>query len=155
MPRLTGVAMPVAAALTSAVLTLGFIRPLAEIPSYPSTARAAQIQSCLDRIPADASVTASNALVPHLSHRAQIYVITAQPTADYIAIDPATYRDFYAGEEDQLRTLVRGDLAAGYGVVCASGTTLVLAQVESRGQLTPELQDWLAGKCSGPACATD
>jgi uncharacterized membrane protein len=155
MPRLTGVAMPLTAAATSAVLTFGFVRPLAEISTYPSDARSAEIQSCLNQIPAGASVTASNALVPHLSHRGQIYIITTRPTADFIVIDPATYRDFYAGEEDQLRTLVRGDLAAGYGVVCARGTTLVLALVESRQQLTPELQDWLAGRCSGPACARD
>ncbi len=147
--------LPIAAAAASVVLTFGFIRPLAEFTTYPSAARAAEIQSCLDTIPAAAGVTASNALVPHLSHRAQIYVISLQPSADYVAVDPATYGNFYAGEEDQLRQVVRGDLAAGYGIVCAKGTTLVLAHVESRVQLTPELQAWLAGRCSGKACARD
>jgi hypothetical protein len=135
------------------LLTFVFIRPLGEVTTYLSSSRAAEIQSCLNTIPADASVTASNALVPHLSHRADIHVVTAQNDADYIAIDPSTYPSYYAGEEDQLRNIVRGALAAGYGVVCAKGTTLVLTRVESTQQLTPELQLWLAGKCSGPACA--
>lgn len=146
--------LPIAAVATSALLTFVFIRPLGEVTTYLSSSRAAQIQSCLNTIPADASVTASNALVPHLSHRANIYVITAQTYADYIAIDPSTYPSFYAGEEDQLRIIVRGALAAGYGVVCAKSTTLVLARVESTLQLTPELQQWLAGKCSGRSCVS-
>jgi len=155
-PRLAGVGatiLPIAALAASVLITFVVVRPLAEVTTYLSDSRAAQIQSCLDTIPADASVTASNALVPHLSHRSAIYLITIQTDADYIAIDPSTYRDFFPGEEDQLRNIVRGDLAAGYGVVCARGTTLVLARVESTQQLTPELQLWLAGKCSGPACA--
>jgi len=155
MPALTGLAMPVAAAAAGLVLTFVFIRPFPDTTSYQSTAHAAEIQSCLDAIPADASVTASNVLVPHLSHRAHVYEIGAQPDADYVAIDPATYRSFLAGEEDRLRQLVRGDLAAGFGVACANDTTLVLARVESRAQLTPELQRWLAGRCSGQACARD
>jgi uncharacterized membrane protein len=155
-PRLAGVgatALPVAALAASALITVVVVRPLAEVSTYPSDSRSAQIQSCLDTIPADASVTASNALVPHLSHRNAVYLITMQTEADYIAIDPSTYRDFFPGEEDQLRNIVRGELAVGYAVVCAKGTTLVLARVESTQQLTPELKLWLAGKCSGPACA--
>src|SRR6266853_968035 len=115
---------------------------------------AAEINECLAAIPGDAAVAASNTLVPHLSHRAEIYEITLHPTADYIAVDPSTYSDFFAGEEEQLRNVVRGDLAAGYGVVCAKGTTLVLARVESTLQLTPQLDRWLAGKCSGRSCST-
>ncbi len=155
MPAVTGLALPAAAAVSGLVLTFVFIRPFAEISTYPSAARAAEIQSCLDVIPAGASVTASNTLVPHLSHRASIYEISMHSVAEYIAIDPATYRDFFPGEEDRLRQLVRGDLAAGFGVACANDTTLVLAHVESRTQLTPELQRWLAGRCSGAACARD
>ena len=147
-----GTVLPIAALATSAVLTFVLVRPLAEVTTYLPAGRAAQIQSCLEAIPADASVTASNALVPHLSHRADIYVITTQNYADYIAIDPSIYPSFYAGEEDQLRLIVRAALAAGYGVVCAKGTTLVLARVDSLQQLTPELQQWLNGQCSGRAC---
>lgn len=142
-----------AAALAAGVLVTIAVNPVAEITSYLPNSRVAEINECLATIPADASVSASNTLVPHLSHRANIFLITMQPNADYIAIDPSTYADFYAGEENALRTLVRGDLAAGYGVVCAKGTTLVLARVDSTLQLTPQLTEWLAGKCSGRACS--
>lgn len=144
--------LPVAALAASALLTFVFVQPLAEVTTYLSGTRAAEIQSCLDTIPADAAVTASNTLVPHLSHRALIYEISLRSDADYIAVDPSTYSNFFPGEEDQLRNIVRGALAAGYGVVCAKGTTLVLARVESMQQLTPELQRWLADQCSGRAC---
>jgi len=146
--------LPIAALAASALLTFVVVRPLGEVTTYLSSSRAAEIQSCLDTIPPDAAVTASNALVPHLSHRDMIYVISLQSDADYIAVDPSTYSNFFPGEEDQLRNIVRGALAAGYGVVCAKGTTLVLARVESTQQLTPELQRWLAGQCSGRSCAS-
>jgi len=141
-----------AAALAASVVVTAAVNPLAELTTYLPASRAAEIQSCLDTIPADASVTASNALVPHLSHRAVIYEIDLNSDADYIAVDPSTYGNFYPGEEDKLRNQVRGALAAGYGVVCAKGTTLVLARIDSTLQLTPELQSWLAGKCSGRTC---
>jgi uncharacterized membrane protein len=146
--------LPVAALAASALLTFVFVRPLGEVTTYLSSSRAAEIQSCLDTIPPDAAVTASNTLVPHLSHRDVIYEISLQSDADYIAVDPSTYSNFFPGEENQLRNIVRGALAAGYGVVCAKGTTLVLARVESTQQLTPELQRWLAGQCSGRSCAS-
>jgi uncharacterized membrane protein len=144
--------LPIAALAASALLTFVVVRPLGEVTTYLSDSRAAQIQSCLDTIPPDAAVTASNTLVPHLSHRDVIYEISIRSDADYIAVDPSTYSNFFPGEEDQLRNIVRGALAAGYGVVCAKGTTLVLARIESTQQLTPELQRWLAGQCSGRAC---
>ena len=146
--------LPIAALAASALLTFVVVRPLGEVTTYLSSSRAAEIQSCLDTIPPDAAVTASNTLVPHLSHRDVIYEISIQSDADYIAVDPSTYGNFFPGEEDQLRNIVRGALAAGYGVVCAKGTTLVLARVESTQQLTPELQRWLAGQCSGRACVS-
>lgn len=147
----TTVVIPIATLAASALVSAA-VNPLAELTSYLPNSRVAEISSCLATIPAGASVTASNTLVPHLSHRAQIYEITIQSTADYIAIDPSTYNDFYSGEEDQLRNFVRSDLAAGYGVVCAKGTTLVLSRGDSSLELTPALNAWLAGKCSGRAC---
>jgi uncharacterized membrane protein len=145
--------LPLAALGASVVLTFALVRPFAEVTTYLPQSRVAEIQSCLDTIPSDASVAASNTLVPHLSHRPVIYLITLRSDADYIVVDPATYNGFFTGEEEQLRNTVRGALAAGYGVVCAKGTTLVLARVDSTQQLTPELETWLAGKCSGRACA--
>ena len=145
--------LPAAALVAGVVLTFVFVQPLAEVTTYLPGNRVAEIQSCIDTIPADASVTASNTLVPHLSHRPVIYGITLHSDADYIVVDPSTYHDFFAGEEDQLRNTVRAALAAGYYVQCAKGTTLVLARIESTQQLTPELQAWLMGKCSGRPCA--
>src|SRR5438270_3682396 len=146
------VALPLAALAASVGVTVAS-SPLAEVRTYLPDSRVAEINACLGAIPAGASVAASNTLVPHLSHRSEIYEITLHPSADYVAVDPSTYSDFFKGEEEQLRNVVRGDLAAGYGIVCAEGTTLVLARIESTRQLTPELNNWLAGKCSGRACA--
>jgi len=148
----TTLGIPAATLVASALVTAA-VNPLSELTTYLPNSRVAEINECLATIPADASVTASNTLVPHLSHRAQIYEVTVQTTADYVAIDPSTYNSFFSGEEDQLRNLVRSDLAAGYGVVCAKGTTLVLTRTDSSLELTPELDAWLAGKCSGRACA--
>jgi uncharacterized membrane protein len=153
LTRATTLLLPLATFAAGAVVTAA-VNPVAEIAGYLPNSRVAEINECIAMIPPDASVSASNTLVPHLSHRAQIYEIALQPSADYIAIDPSTYNDFFSGEEDQLRNLVRGDLAAGYGIVCAKGTTLVLARVDSTQQLTPQLEAWLAGRCSGRACVT-
>ncbi|HET7467515.1 MAG TPA: DUF2079 domain-containing protein [Candidatus Dormibacteraeota bacterium] len=152
VPAVTSIVVPFAVLAASAVVTAA-VNPIAEITTYLPSSRVAEINECLATIPSNASVTASNTLVPHLSHRAEIYEITLHPNADYVAVDPSTYADFFTGEEAQLRNDVRGDLAAGYGVVCAKGTTLVLARVDSTMQLTPQLDAWLAGKCSGRACA--
>jgi hypothetical protein len=79
-------------------------------------------------------------------------VITERHDADYIVIDPSTYTGFFDGEETQLRDIARTSLAGGYGVACAKGLTLVLAKGAPSQTLTPELNRWLAGDCSGRAC---
>lgn len=146
--------LPAAALVTSSVFTFAFVRPFAEAAGYLPDARAAEIQSCLDTIPAGASVAASNRLVPHLSHRAFIYLITVRADADYLAIDPSTYDGFYPGEEEQLRRVAQSATANGYGILCARGATLVLVRGgEGRMQLTPQLERWLAGQCSGRQCS--
>ncbi|HXD80030.1 MAG TPA: DUF2079 domain-containing protein [Candidatus Acidoferrum sp.] len=144
--------LPIGALAAGAIFTIGLIRPFAEVSTYLSADRAAQIQSCLDTIPNAASVSASNTLVPHLSHRAAIYVVTVNTDTDYIAVDPTTYPNFAPGEEAQLRDLVHSALAGSYGVSCAKGLTLVLARGAPGQTLTPELERWLAGACSGRAC---
>ncbi|HVC76899.1 MAG TPA: DUF2079 domain-containing protein, partial [Candidatus Micrarchaeaceae archaeon] len=149
---LAPIVLAVGALVAGTVFTFGPIRPFDELSTYISDSRAAQIESCLTAIPANASVAASNTLVPHLSHRYEIYVITQRQDADYIAIDPSTYNSFYTGEENQLRDVTRTSLADGYGVACARGLTLVLARGAPSQALTPELDRWLAGDCSGRAC---
>jgi uncharacterized membrane protein len=144
--------LPIAALAAGAIFTFGPIRPFDEVSTYLPATRAAEIQSCLNTIPSSAEVSASNTLVPHLSHRKEIFVVTANTDTQYIAIDPSTYSDFSPGEEDQLRTVVRTALDGGYGVNCAKGLTLVLTRGASDREMTPELDLWLAGGCSGRAC---
>jgi uncharacterized membrane protein len=144
--------LPIATLAAGLIFTVGAIRPFDEVGTYLSADRAAQIQFCLDTIPATAAVSASNTLVPHLSDRKSIYVVTANTDQAYLAIDPSTYPSFAPGEESQLRDLVRTALAGGYGVTCAKGLTLVLARGAPGQTLTPDLERWLAGECSGRAC---
>ena len=151
LARAATTVLPIAALAASVVATAA-VNPAAEITTYLPDSRVAQIQACLNTIPSDASVAASNTLVPHLSHRRVIYVISLRSDADYIVVDPSTYSKSFGDEEERLRNTVRGALAAGYAVVCAKGTTLVLARTGSQLQLTPELQRWLAGQCSGRGC---
>src|SRR5438105_1034760 len=77
-----GKILPAVALVTSVVMTFVLVRPLAEVTTYLPDSRVAQIQACLNTIPRDASVAASNTLVPHLSHRAVIYVISLRSDAD-------------------------------------------------------------------------
>jgi uncharacterized membrane protein len=150
--RLIGGALAVATLAVSCVLSALVVRPLAEVTTYVSAARAAQIQSCLDVIPPDASVSASNFLLPHLAERSTIYLLTTRTDADYLAIDVSTYQHFFNGEESQLRATVRRALAGGYGVACTKGLTVILARGATDKSLSPELERWLRGACSGRAC---
>jgi uncharacterized membrane protein len=152
MATIVSTVLPGGALVMSALLSFVLVRPLAELSTYVSDATAAQIQSCLDVIPPDASVSATYSLVPHLAHRPQIYVLPGRSDMSYIAIDLSSYQSIPPGIEDELRTLVRSSLAADYSVACAEGLTLVLGPAGSTAQLTPELQRWLAGECSGSRC---
>src|SRR5438552_9706384 len=71
-----GVAVGASLAVLAAglILTFGVVRPLDEVSTYISARQVADIQSCLTVIPEEASVSASNSLLPHLSHRRQIYL---------------------------------------------------------------------------------
>jgi uncharacterized membrane protein len=139
----TTMALPLAAFVVSAALTIAVVKPLAELSTYVSDADAAQIQQCLNTIPAQASVAATDALVPHLTSRLEIYEVTQTSSADYIAIDITTLGKVNPVDA-QLRAIVRSSLAGGYGVECSRGLTLVLARGVDAGQLSPEFQQWLA-----------
>src|SRR5438309_6848578 len=120
-----GVGLSVAVLVAGTILSVAVVRPFDEIGPYISASQVADIRSCLGVIPADASVSASNALLPHLSHRPQIYLLTVKADADYVAIDLATYLDhFFPGEKAQVRTTIKGALENGYGVACSKGTTV-------------------------------
>ena len=136
--------------LASASLSV-IIHPLDELSTYVSPSTAADIQACLDVIPPDASVAATQELLAHLSHRKAIYQIPDDhdTSVDYIAIDLASD----GNNEQGLRDLVRRALGTGYGIACTRELTLVLARSGATDQaLPPPLVRWLNGECDGRAC---
>jgi uncharacterized membrane protein len=133
--------------LASGVSTFVLVTPLDELATYIPSAQVAQVQSCLDVIPPRASVSASNFLLPHLSHRRDIYLLNLKTDTEYIAIDLATYRGhFYPGEEQQVRTTIQTALASGYGVACSAGTTVVLQRGAGNQSVSPEITGFLQQK---------
>jgi uncharacterized membrane protein len=152
-----GVRVAFAVVAATAVLSVA-VNPLAELGKYVSSQTAADIQSCLDVIPPTASVAATQNLLPHLATRTRVYTIPAQIAdrvftspidldVDDLAIDIAT-----EGNDAQYRDVVRSAFSAGYGVACSKELTVVLAKGLNSQTLTPQLDLWLAGKCSGRAC---
>lgn len=146
-------ALPIGALAVSAVLSLGVVNSLAELTTYVSDATAAQIQDCINVIPAGASVSATDALVPHLSDRRQVFEVTTKADTDYIAIDISTLGTVNPVDY-QLRGIVNNALATGYGVACSRGLTVVLHRGTTSQHLSPEMQQWLADTCVGAACPT-
>jgi hypothetical protein len=107
LPRLRMVG-PLAIFACGLVLTLGVVRPVRGLDRYMSATRAAEIDACLDRIPAQASVAASGALVPHLTHRLQIDPLFREEHDAYLAVEGRTGR------------------TPGYRRVCRDGGVTVL-----------------------------
>jgi uncharacterized membrane protein len=147
--RLAGLAWErrriVAAAAAGAVLlaglyfTFGRLRPLDELERYATDRQIADIRSCLATIPPEASVAATSALVPHLSHRRRIYVIDRRPLprTEYLAIDLATWHHPLTARE--LGRLVDRASERGFGVGCSRGTIAVLRRGARGQRLSPEL----------------
>jgi uncharacterized membrane protein len=148
LPRVrgrVGVGVSIAVLAAGLIISFGVVRPFDEVSTYSSQAQVSNIQSCLASIPADASVSASNALLPHLSHRRHIYLLTLNDDADYVAIDLASYLGhFFPGEQAEIRSTITDSLANGYGVICSRGTTVVLHRGASGGALSPQLSSFLS-----------
>jgi uncharacterized membrane protein len=136
------VALAVALLVLAAGLyfTFGRIKPLDELRRYTPPERIADIEACLDVIPPDASVAATSALVPHLTHRRSVFVLDSRPVprARFLAVDLSTW--IFPLDQDSLGGLVRRSLEDGYGVRCSLGSTVVLEQGAPRGTLSPELR---------------
>ncbi|MBO0685958.1 MAG: DUF2079 domain-containing protein, partial [Candidatus Dormibacteraeota bacterium] len=136
----------------SLVLSIGVVQPLSELNTYVSSARAAQIQSCLDVIPPGAGVGATGHLLPHLSDRRSIYLIPWGPSGDpaaldseYVAVDPTVELPDDPHYDQYLRVLITSSLDRGYGVACSKGLTAVLERDHpGQGSLSPQLKKWLA-----------
>jgi uncharacterized membrane protein len=138
-----GVAVPVAAGLAVFVASLYFsfgrLRPLDELKRYTTAGQIAAIDACLAEIPPDASVAATSALVPHLSHRRRIYVLDRRPVpeTDYVAIDISTW--MHPLTRADVRALIARKRRDGFGVACTRRTAAVLARGAPDRPLSPEL----------------
>ncbi len=97
------------AAACGLALSAFLVRPLEGLPEFMSAQRAAASDTCLDRIPPEAPVAASQRLIPHLSHRRDVVPLSRRSGQRYLAV---------AG-----RTRVRGP----YRLVCRRGAVTVLA----------------------------
>ncbi|MBV9323379.1 MAG: DUF2079 domain-containing protein [Chloroflexi bacterium] len=74
------------------------------------TAHALAAQRLADSVPGDAAISASTSLVPHLAHRARVYVFPAVQDADYVFVDlqaspaPTSASDVYLRVQSLLRS---------------------------------------------------
>jgi uncharacterized membrane protein len=141
--------VPVALAGLTLVASLYFtfarIKPLDELRRYTPAERIADIEECLRVVPPDASVAATSALVPHLSHRRSIFVLDDRPVprTRFLAIDASTW--IFPLDHSDLRLLVERSFARGYGTRCSRGSTVVLEQGAATKTLSPELERLLGG----------
>ena len=142
--RIARVSLSVGSLLVAVVAVL-LIQPLRELTSYVSTARAAEIQSCLDVIPPDAGVAATSRLVPHLSEREQIYMLPAGTTSQYLAIDISSNAPLSTSYAQYVRGLLKTSFASGYSVACSKGQTAILVRGRAQGTLSPEMSRFLRG----------
>lgn len=106
--------------------SFGRLKPLDELERYGSAERIAEIRSCLRTIPAGSPVSATSALVPHLSQRKRIYAIDGRPLirARFLALDTSTW--IHPLTVADVRALIRRELRAGYAVRCSKTRTVVL-----------------------------
>jgi uncharacterized membrane protein len=120
--------------------TFGRIKPLDELRRYTPPERIADIKACLGVIPPGASVAATSALVPHLTHRRSVFVLDSRPIprTRFLAIDLSTW--IFPLDQDSLGRLVRRSLESGYGIRCSRGSAVVLEQGAPRGTLSAELR---------------
>lgn len=104
------------------------LSPLDELKRYTSDEKIAAIEECLATIPPDASVAATSALVPHLSHRRRIYQLDLRPVpdVDVYALDTSTW--FYPLTREDVRAIVAAKRQSGYRVRCAREDVVVLAR---------------------------
>jgi uncharacterized membrane protein len=96
LPR-RSVPLLTAAAACGLALTVFVVRPLEGLTTLMSANEAAASDACLDRVPAHATVAASSILVPHLTHRSDVTLLSRADGQAYLAVagraaDPSGYR---------------------------------------------------------------
>jgi hypothetical protein len=87
------------------------------------SARAAEINSCLAKIPRKASVAATSSLIPHLTHRNEIYAIHENKQAEYVAIDLST--SIWPLSRSDVNDRINELDAQGYKLICVNNLTFV------------------------------
>ena len=93
---------------------------------YAASDSASVGRALLREIPADASIVAQAAIVPHLSMRDQIYMLDARaPDADYVVASDSL-NPWPATRFDELRALLQARQARGYTVTTQKGGWTVL-----------------------------
>jgi hypothetical protein len=132
--------LDVGVVLAGAYFSFVRLRPLDELGRYTSAEHAAEIQGCLDTIPPSASVSATSALVPHLSRRRHIYLLDKRPLvrAQFIAVDVYTW--MFPLTLADVRRLLADLLNRNYGVVCTNRGTVVLRRGAVGQKLDPALE---------------
>lgn len=131
--------------LAGLAFTFGRIKPLDELRREQSSLAAASIESCLRTIPPNASVSATSALVPHLSERHRIYQLDARPLpgTPWLALDTQTW--IFPLTLGDIGRIVDRSLAHGYRVRCSTPRTVVLAKGAAPGvRLNPKLRALLS-----------
>jgi uncharacterized membrane protein len=96
-------------------------------PSHYAASDSASVgRTLLRQIPADASIVAQAAIVPHLSMRDRIYVLdTRAPDADYVVVSDSL-NPWPAAGFDELRALLAVRQGRGYRVTIQTGGWTVL-----------------------------
>ncbi|MCO6449969.1 MAG: DUF2079 domain-containing protein [Caldilineales bacterium] len=110
----------------------------------PSTAHHRLLPRFLDQIPADAAVTATAAVHPHISHRQYANQfpagLTGDHPADWALLDVTTNTDMAPGD---LRDAVMTMFAADWGVVDAADGFLLLARNAPAKEIPPAFYDFV------------
>lgn len=119
--------LPVVVAVCCVALSALVVRPLSGLTGYMSAGRAAASDACLDTIPANAPVAASDRLIPHLTHRLHIRRLVRQQGEPYLAIAA----DGHPGDLRVLAAVRSGEaiprVEERYRLVCRKGDVTVFA----------------------------
>ncbi len=107
------------------IVTFGLVQPLSELSHELSGSQAAAMQSCLNVIPADASVTATSLLVPHLTHRLDIFVLPyGIGRTSWVAVGPPN--PGFGPPDVAIQPYIDQATSAGYQARCSSGRLITV-----------------------------
>jgi len=115
--------------------------PARQLRQFAPTAHHARLGAILKAIPAAASVSAQDVLVPHLSRRERVHEYPALNDAEYVVLDASssTYPLVPEAYHRSVRDLLAG---ADYGVRVWSDSILVLQRGYPRSQNAAALERW-------------